>query len=70
MKRLYKSNNRIISGVCAGIAEYYGWDVSLVRLAWVFATLVTGFAPFVILYIVAAIILPESNIIDNPNRHR
>ena len=33
-KRLYKSrDNRMISGVCAGIAEYFGIDPTLVRLA-------------------------------------
>ena len=35
-KRLYKSNeNRIVNGVCGGIAEYCGVDPTLVRLAWV-----------------------------------
>ena len=43
-KRLYKSrDNRMISGVCAGIAEYFGIDPTLVRLAWVvFSVLLWG----------------------------
>lgn len=35
-KRLYKSNeNRMIDGVCGGIAEYFNMDPTLVRLGWV-----------------------------------
>lgn len=34
MKKLYKSNNRMICGVCAGIAEYLGIDPTVVRLIW------------------------------------
>lgn len=35
-KRLYKSNvNKIISGVCGGIAEYFNIDPTIVRLAWI-----------------------------------
>ena len=35
-KRLYKSNeNKMIDGVCGGIAEYFNIDPTLVRLAWV-----------------------------------
>ena len=32
MKRLYKSNNRMLCGVCAGVAEYLGIDPTIVRL--------------------------------------
>ena len=31
-KRLYRSNNGMIAGVCAGIADYFGWDPTLVRV--------------------------------------
>ena len=31
-KRLYRSNNGMIAGVCAGIADYFGWDPTLVRI--------------------------------------
>lgn len=57
MKRLYKSTaNKMICGVCGGIAEYFNIDPSLVRLA---AVLIACFAGSGILaYIVMAIILP------------
>ena len=35
MKKLYKSDNKILAGVCAGIAEYFSVDPTLIRLAWV-----------------------------------
>jgi phage shock protein C len=43
-----------ISGVCAGIADYFDWDVSVVRILWVVATIVSGWAPMIVVYILAA----------------
>lgn len=57
-KKLFKSDtNKMLSGVCGGLAEYLGWDASLVRLGVVVLTLVTSFA-LVLVYIAATIILP------------
>lgn len=59
MKRLYVSTkDRTLAGVCGGIAEYYAVDSTLVRLAWVLMTFVTGLFPGLLAYIVAAIIIP------------
>lgn len=61
MKRLYLSRtDRKISGVCGGIAEYYGLDSSLVRLGWVVLTVMTGVLPGLIGYFIAAIVIPTS----------
>lgn len=57
MKKLYKSNNRMICGVCAGIAEYLGIDPTVVRLLWV-ALGLTGTG--ILLYIIAALVMPEN----------
>ena len=58
-KRLYKSNeHRMIEGVCGGIAEYFGIDPTLVRLAWVLFCAMGG-SGFVA-YILAAIIIPPN----------
>ena len=57
-KRLLRSNNdRMLAGVCGGIAEYFNLDPSLLRLAWIFLTLFfgTGF----LVYLIAWIIIPE-----------
>ncbi len=56
--KLYRSSeNRFLGGVCGGIAEYFDIDVTLVRLAWVFFTMIGGAG--IIAYILALIIVPE-----------
>jgi len=56
-KKLYRSNDRVLGGVCAGFAEYMDFDPVAVRLGYAALTLFTAFAgiPF---YIVAWIIVP------------
>ena len=57
MHRLYKSRaDRMLDGVCGGVAEYFGLDSTLVRLAWVLLILVGGMG--ILLYFVAMIIMP------------
>jgi len=58
-KRIYKSNtNKVISGVCGGVAEYFNIDPSIVRLVWFISLFMGGTGFF--LYIGAAIILPSA----------
>lgn len=53
-KRLYKSNkDKMLDGVCGGLAEYFGVDPTLIRLAWVLLCAMGGSG--VVAYIVAAI---------------
>ncbi len=65
-KKLYRSSkNRIIAGVCGGIADYFGADPLLVRLLTVLICL--AFGAGIILYVAAALIIPrddEADIID------
>jgi len=57
-KRLYKSNsNKMIDGVCAGIAEYFGMDPTIVRLAAVLFCALGGSG--VLAYIIAMVIIPR-----------
>jgi len=57
-KRLYKSKeNRMLDGVCGGIAEYFNIDPTIVRLAWAIFSLAGGSG--VLAYIIASIIIPE-----------
>ena len=58
-KKLKRSSNKMIAGVCAGIAEYYGWDATIVRLGYVLLALFTGGFPLLIFYIIAALVMPE-----------
>jgi phage shock protein C len=59
MKRLYRSaNDRILGGVCGGIAEYFGVDPVVIRLLWVLFTLIYGTG--ILAYIIAWIIIPRN----------
>ncbi|KAI4448262.1 hypothetical protein C823_002781 [Eubacterium plexicaudatum ASF492] len=56
-KKLVKSNqNRIICGVCGGLARYFNIDATVIRFVWVLFCLAG--ASGVLAYIVAAIIMP------------
>lgn len=58
-KRLYRSaGDRKICGVCGGLADYFGLDSTLVRLAFI-ALAVLGFSTGIILYILAAVVMPD-----------
>ena len=57
-KRLYKSNDKMLDGVCAGIAEYFNIDPTLVRLGWVLFCALGGSG--FLAYIVAAVIIPRN----------
>ena len=58
-KRLYKSrDNRMVDGVCGGVAEYFGIDPTLVRLGWVLFCAVGGSG--FLAYIIAALIIPRA----------
>ena len=58
MKRLYRSTyDRMLCGVCGGIAEYFQLDPSLVRLGWALFCILGGRG--VLAYIIAAIIIPN-----------
>ena len=63
-KKLYKiSEQKMICGVCAGLAEYLNVDVSIVRIVMVLIAFACGSG--IIAYIAAAIILPEKHDLYN-----
>ena len=58
-KKLYRSRKRLVGGVCSGIAEHVNVDPVLVRLIFIILLVFTGFAPGLIFYLLAWIIIPE-----------
>ena len=60
-KKLYKdSSNKMIAGVCAGLADYFNLDVSLVRIIFAVLAFVGVGSPFLI-YLILWIVLPEKS---------
>lgn len=57
-RRLEKSRDKKIFGVCAGIAAYFGIDPTLVRIAFVIGTIATQ-GPFLIAYLILAMVMPN-----------
>ena len=53
----------MIAGVCAGIADYFGWDITLVRIIYVIATFFTAFSGGIV-YLILWVVMPEVKRID------
>lgn len=60
-KKLTKSSDKMIAGVCGGIADFFEIDATLVRVAYLFLSFFSAAFPGVLLYIVLCIIMPKSD---------
>lgn len=61
-KRLVRSSSdRMFAGVCGGLADYFGVDVVLIRLAFVLGEIMTAGAGGIILYVILWAVMPEEN---------
>ncbi|HET7845103.1 MAG TPA: PspC domain-containing protein [Xanthomonadales bacterium] len=58
MARLTRSNNRMIAGVCAGIAEYYGWSINTTRFAYVAVSVLSAAFPGILVYVILWLVMP------------
>ena len=68
-KLLYKSeDNKILEGVCAGVAEYFELDPTLVRAGYAFVSIVTGVIPGLIAYVVLAVIMPKKSAVQKSKK--
>jgi phage shock protein PspC (stress-responsive transcriptional regulator) len=58
---LHRSNqNKILAGVCGGIAEWLGWNPTLVRVLFVIISIVSAAFPGILVYILLWIFMPKS----------
>lgn len=57
--RLLRSRDRILGGVCGGLANWLGWDVTIVRIAYILISILSAAFPGTIVYIILWIIMPE-----------
>ncbi len=59
MKKIYRlEEGKKAAGICNGIADAYGFDVTLVRLAFIFVTVLTQFVPGIVTYLVGWYLIP------------
>jgi phage shock protein C len=58
-RRLTRSRNKMIAGVCAGIAEYFGWEVTLFRVVFVLVSILSIAFPGILVYLVLWIVMPQ-----------
>ena len=59
MKKLYRSLDRRLAGVCGGIAEYLGVDPTVVRIVYLVLTLFSVAFPGILLYLILWALIPE-----------
>ncbi len=58
-KRLYRSDNKMLCGVCAGIAEYFNIDPTIVRVGYVALSIFSAGFPGLLLYLILLLIMPQ-----------
>lgn len=59
-RRLVRTrNDRVIAGVCGGIARYFGWDSTIVRIFYVLISIFSAAFPGILVYIILWIVMPE-----------
>lgn len=67
-KTLYRHpSDKMIAGVCGGIAEFFGWDAALIRILWVVLTLATGGGGF-LAYLALWMLLPVGTVSQGQQR--
>lgn len=59
MGKLLRSKDKVFAGVCAGIADFFGWNVRQLRLFWVILSIV-GVGSLVVFYILLWMLMPDA----------
>lgn len=59
--RLKKSHNKMIAGVCGGIADWLGWDPTIVRVGYVLLSTLSAAFPGILVYIILWVVMPAPN---------
>jgi phage shock protein PspC (stress-responsive transcriptional regulator) len=65
-RKLTRSNDKMIAGVCAGLAEYFGMDVTLVRVLYVLVSILSAAFPGIIVYIILMFLMPPPQAVAHP----
>jgi len=59
MPLMRSRKNRMIAGVCAGLAQWLGWDVTLVRVLYVVVSIASVAFPGILVYLVLWVVMPQ-----------
>jgi len=57
---LRRSRNRMVAGVCGGIADWLGWDPTVVRLLYVVVSIVSVAFPGILVYLILWLVMPPA----------
>lgn len=60
--RLERSNDKVLAGVCGGIAEYLGWDAAKVRLLYILVSVLSAAFPGMLVYVILWFAMPKKNV--------
>jgi phage shock protein C len=53
--------NTVLAGVCGGLAEWLGWDATLVRILYVVVSILSAAFPGILVYVVLWIVMPKGD---------
>lgn len=65
MKAFKRSNNKMLAGVCGGIAEYFNLDPTIVRVGYVLLSIFSAGFPGILVYIILWVIMPPADSFNN-----
>lgn len=54
------SNDKVIAGVCSGLARHFEMDPTVMRLLWVLIAVITAAVPVLLIYLILAIVMPKA----------
>jgi phage shock protein C len=58
---LKRSHDRMIAGVCGGLAEWLGWNKDHVRIAYVIVSILSAAFPGIIIYLLLWLLMPDTD---------
>ena len=60
-KALARSRERVLAGVCGGIAEFLGWSPAVIRVLFVLVSILSAAFPGTIIYLVLWVVMPDAD---------
>lgn len=58
--KLHRSNDKVIAGVCGGLAEWLGWPANRVRILYVLVSILSAAFPGTLVYIILWFVMPKA----------